>query len=129
MLTPVKTCLRDLKANNYFRLVVVGVIVGLNSTINLVFYMLTFVRSRTYVCRGAVRGEPLCHASPLLVLGKIMPKANNCLKIFCYRWASCLMLTHELQTFCRFLDTKQKSHEQVLLLKNLAAITYRCLTR
>ena len=50
---------------------------------------------------------------PLLVLGKIMSKANNCLKILCYPWASCLRLTHELQTFYSFLDINQKSHEQV----------------
>ena len=31
-------------------------------------------------CAGAQPGWPLCHHSPL-VLGKIMPKTNNCLKI------------------------------------------------
>ena len=67
--------------------------------------------------------------TPSLVLGKNMPKTNNCLKMFCYRCASCLRLTQELQTFYNFLDINQKSHEQVLLCKNLAAIAYRFLTR
>ena len=57
---------------------------------------------------------------PLVALGKIMPKANNCLKILCYRRASCLRLTHEIQTFYKAEITRASSFAQESCSNNIS---------